>query len=40
MFNSRIRSIDLTKIDFDKAGIRYRPLDLERTQDIEQVVID
>lgn len=39
MFNSRIRAIDFSTIDFNKSGIRYRDLDIEKKQDIEQVEI-
>ncbi len=40
MFNSRIRCIDFSAIDLSRPGIRYRPLDLEKKQDIEQVEIE
>lgn len=39
MFNSRIRCINFSAIDFSQPGIRYRELDIEKRQDIEQVEI-
>jgi|APSaa5957512535_1039671.scaffolds.fasta_scaffold270843_3 hypothetical protein len=40
MFNSRIRMVEMHKIDFDSGKpVRYIPLDLEQKEDIQEVVV-
>jgi choloylglycine hydrolase len=38
-YNSRLRVINIKDVDFDKDEITYVPLDKEKTQDLEEVVI-
>jgi choloylglycine hydrolase len=38
-YNSRLRVIDLKAVDFTKNKITYVPMDKEKKQDIENVVI-
>ena len=40
MYDSRIRSIDLSRIDFGSVAYRATPLDKDKSQPIEPVVID
>jgi choloylglycine hydrolase len=40
MYNHRIRAVDLKAIDLGNGGIRYQPLDPQRKQDYENVVVE